>query len=363
MARIEKIKIQNFKSHKKYSLNLEKNLKHIIVYGKNGIGKTNLLDSFTFFSNTKGLRGSSLSEIYPVEETNKLNTKVQILLTSKNDLYNFSYEIICDENKLKKIVSLDNKNTSIQEIKNYINFVWLSPYMDKIMYEGQTLKRNFIDNMISQNEKCLSKSIITFKKYAQERLEILKKSKDRKWLDIIEGKIAEKIYEVFNIRRVYAEEINRLINIKLNKFRAVQIEFENDLYSKTNDTVSVLNLFIKKLKELRHLDEVSKRTNFGINSDQVIFVDKKNNLNTDICSTGEQKSCLLTIILANCWKLKNNNNDFILLLDEATSHIDELNFEKLFNEVDKFDTQIWYTGINKKMFQVIENKGFFIHLD
>ena len=297
------------------------------------------------------------------EETNKLNTKVQILLTSKNDLYNFSYEIICDENKLKKIVSLDNKNTSIQEIKNYINFVWLSPYMDKIMYEGQTLKRKFIDKMISQNDKCFSKSIITFKKYAQERLEILKKSKDRKWLDIIEGKIAEKIYEVFNIRRVYAEEINRLINIKLNKFRAVQIEFENDLYSKTNDKVSVLNLFIKKLKELRHLDEVSKRTNFGINSDQVIFVDKKNNLNTDICSTGEQKSCLLTIILANCWKLKNNNNDFILLLDEATSHIDELNFEKLFNEVDKFDTQIWYTGINKKMFQVIENKGFFIHLD
>ena len=69
MARIEKIYIKNFKSYKNYSLNLlEKNFKHIVVYGKNGVGKTNLLDSFTFFSNTKGLRGSSLGEVFPVKE-------------------------------------------------------------------------------------------------------------------------------------------------------------------------------------------------------------------------------------------------------------------------------------------------------
>ena len=71
---------------------------------------------------------------------------------------------------------------------------------------------------------------------------------------------------------------------------------------------------------------------------------------------------MLTIILANCWKLKSEEKDFILLLDEATSHIDENNFEKLFKEVSKFETQIWYTGTSKKLFQVIENKGFFIHL-
>ena len=75
MARIEKIKIQNFKSYKKYSLNLEKNFKHIVVYGKNGVGKTNLLDSFTFFSNTKGLRGSSLGEVFPVKEEKETEHK------------------------------------------------------------------------------------------------------------------------------------------------------------------------------------------------------------------------------------------------------------------------------------------------
>ena len=48
MARIEKIKIQNFKSYKIF-FKFRKNFKHIVVYEKNGVGKTNLLDSFTFF--------------------------------------------------------------------------------------------------------------------------------------------------------------------------------------------------------------------------------------------------------------------------------------------------------------------------
>ena len=124
----------------------------------------------------------------------------------------------------------------------------------------------------------------------------------------------------------------------------------------------LINLFLKELKNKRELDEITKRTNFSINSDEIHIIDIENNINTDACSTGEQKASLLTIILANCWKLKNENKEFILLLDEATSHIDKVNFKKLFDEVDKFDTQIWYTGTNKNLFQVIENKGFFIHL-
>ena len=102
-------------------------------------------------------------KFFQSKKKKKLNTKVEILLSLKNDNYNLNYEIINEEGKLKKL-SLDNKNVSIQEIKSFNNFIWLSPYMDKIMYEGQTLKRNFIDKMISQNNKHFSKLIITFKK-------------------------------------------------------------------------------------------------------------------------------------------------------------------------------------------------------
>ena len=86
-------------------------------------------------------------------------------------------------------------------IKNYIKIIWLSPYMDKIMYEGQTLKRNFIDKMISQNDSYFNKILLNLKKDIAERLNILKNSKDEKWLNLIEKKIANNIYEIFDIRR------------------------------------------------------------------------------------------------------------------------------------------------------------------
>ena len=71
-----------------------------------------------------------------------------------------------------------------------------------------------------------------------------------------------------------------------------------------------------------------------------------------------KKSSLLTIILANCWKLKIEKKDFILLLDEATSHIDDQNFGRLVTEIEKFDTQIWYTGTSKNHSKLLKIKGF-----
>ena len=73
-------------------------------------------------------------------------------------------------------------------IKNYIKIIWLSPYMDKIMYDGQTLKRNFIDKMITQNDNYFNKILLNVKKDIAERLNILKNSKDEKWLNLVEKK-------------------------------------------------------------------------------------------------------------------------------------------------------------------------------
>ncbi len=362
MASIEKIQIKNFKSHKNYSLNINKKFRHIVIYGDNGVGKTNLIETLSHFSNSKGLRGDSIEKIVPLSHSGIADTKVTLNIFSRGSILNLIFLLEQNDNSIKKIFFIDQKKTSLANIKNYISFIWLSPYMDKIMHEGQSVKRNFIDKMISQNDKYFNRILSTYKKDLSERISVLKSSKDEKWLGILEHRIAENIYDILNIRRNYAYELNSIISKKLKNFRDIELNYKNILnLDFENKNISV-KIFSEKLKINRQLDEISKRTNFGINSDQIFFFDKKNKIDTDFCSTGEQKSSLLTIILANCWKMKIEKKDFILLLDEAISHIDEENFKKLFNEVDKFDTQIWYTGTSKNLFQVIENKGFFIHL-
>ena len=105
---------------------------------------------------------------------------------------------------------------------------------------------------------------------------------------------------------------------------------------------------------------ITKRSNFGINTDEIIFFDKKI-ISILIFVHRRTKVLIIDTHISKLLEIKANNKDFILLLDEATSHIDDKNFKNLFLEVDKFDTQIWYTETNKKCFKSLKIKVF-IHL-
>ena len=73
MALVEQIDIKNFKSHTSFQSKILS--KDVVVYGNNGIGKTNLLESLSFFSNSKGMRGNKLENFF---QKKKWDTK-QIL--------------------------------------------------------------------------------------------------------------------------------------------------------------------------------------------------------------------------------------------------------------------------------------------
>ena len=80
MAGIDKLKITNFKSYKDYDLVINKNNKHIVIYGKNGVGKTNILESLSLFSNAKGLRGTGIEETMPKDNASRVTVDVKSLI-------------------------------------------------------------------------------------------------------------------------------------------------------------------------------------------------------------------------------------------------------------------------------------------
>ena len=63
---ISRIKIQNFRSYKDIDLNIAND--HVILYGPNGSGKTNLLEAISLLAPGRGLR-SSKKEFFPFRLT------------------------------------------------------------------------------------------------------------------------------------------------------------------------------------------------------------------------------------------------------------------------------------------------------
>ena len=82
------------------------------------------------------------------------------------------------------------------------------------------------------------------------------------------------------------------------------------------------------------------------------------------CSTGEQKSILISIILSVAQIIKNS--DFakppVILIDEAMAHLDQHHREALVDELSKLNTQSWYTGVSKEIFDHLSQDTIFFEV-
>ena len=63
-VRISKLKLRNFRNHVEIDINPTKDI--IVIYGKNGSGKTNILESISLLDSYSGFRNSSLFDLIDV---------------------------------------------------------------------------------------------------------------------------------------------------------------------------------------------------------------------------------------------------------------------------------------------------------
>ena len=123
-----------------------------------------------------------------------------------------------------------------------------------------------------------------------------------------------------------------------------------------DNSINVETFYLNKLKKNRKIDIETKRTNFGIHKTDIIIFNKYKNIKASLCSTGEQKMLLLSLIIVRTIFSKNINKGLpILLLDEVCSHIDNNTKNNLFIELKKLNIQTFITGINKEDFIDLTN--------
>jgi DNA replication and repair protein RecF len=359
MFLIKDIKLQNFRSYSFKELKTDYPV--ICIVGPNGSGKTNILEAITLIADKKGIRGAAIEDC--IKKDSKDKTIISSTFSYDDKDYKVDVFFELKEDKIKRSLNIDNNKSSLVESFKDITFVWLTPQMDRIMYEGDSVKRKFLDKIISNYNLDYKKNLITFKKLSDERIHLLKENQDLQWIDILEKKMAEELWNIFSYRRIFIKDLNDIIIKKLNNFLNIILNIKNnyDLDDKISKE-EFIKYFEKKYLEKREIDQIIKRNSVGPQFDVFEFFNKETKLNSDLCSTGEQKKILISLILGFIWLIKFQNKNSILLFDEIASHIDGKNLELFFNEIEKIGMQTWYTGTDKQLFQAIENKAFFVKL-
>ena len=359
---ISKITLNNFRSHQEFSLNSRSN--NIVLYGENGAGKTNILESLSLLSPGRGLRNAKNEEIININH----NTNYSLLTDVEFDESLVKIKKTFVKNSIQKSnFFMDDEKCKTSDLLNFLRVIWVTPIMEKIMLQSNSERRNFFDRLIFNINKKYLKSFSAYNKFTKERLHLLKSNiPDDSWLDQIEFNIAEKASEVIKYRNDAIIQINENLTLISKPFNSCTIEliYESSLKSSNHKEDFITN-YKRILQTNRFIDKELNRTSMGPNKVQVnIWKLDDSSIEAKQCSTGEQKSILISIILSVAQIIVRS--DFgkppIILIDEAMAHLDQNHREALIDELGKLNTQSWFTGVSKEIFTHLNKDTIFFEV-
>lgn len=379
---VSRLTLTDFRNYQFLRINAE--LCPIVITGENGTGKTNILEAISFLTPGRGLRGAKLADIrritptlvsdeYAPTEISNTSWAVSSTVQKGEDEYEIgtAVEKSARENEdndirsfERRIVKIDgNKISSQSELGKYISAVWLTPQMDRLFRGGSQPRRSFLDRLVYAFDVEHAKRTANFEHLYREWYQLLKSgSKDNHWLLPLEENMASLGVAIAAARREQTAKLNSFIEHEPDDvFPSVMLELDG-LIEKMLDkmpAIDVEDFYKNRLKEQRK-NVLYNDTIDGVNRTDFKVFYRKKRMPAELCSTGEQKSLLVSIILAQT-KSQTLHQGFapVMLLDEVVAHLDDIKREALIEKIRELKVQAWITATNPELFASLKNEALF----
>ena len=324
---LDKISIVNYKNIIASEYDLDRKINCFV--GDNGIGKTNILDSIYHLSAGKSYFNSISSQT--------INHDQDFMFIDGSFIKNDQKEnLICSLKRGKKKTLKRNGKIykKLSEHVGLIPLVMISPSDRDLIQEGSSLRRKFIDSIISQNNNIYLNNIINYHKVLTQRNALLKyfnksNSFDLDNISIYNDQLSQLSKPIYETRKKFFKNFSPVFfkhynSISQNK-ETINISFQSQLEHESLD--SLLNNSINK-------DRIIQYTSCGIHKDDLVmeingYPIKKYG------SQGQQKSFLIALKLAQFDYLKSEcNSSPILLLDDIFDKLDNERVKQLIQLVN-----------------------------
>lgn len=362
--RIKKIQVENFRNLENIKIEFSDGIN--IIYGNNAQGKTNIIEAIYVFSFGKSFRATKEIELLKFDKDYFLS-KIDIIKKDRDTEMSFGFDKITNK-KMIKINGVIQKKVS--DIIGKLNIVVFKPEDIKIVTDSPTIRRKYIDFVISSISKSYLDNITKYKKVLEERNNLLKEIKirfkgskklletDQNLLDVYDKLLSKLNIDIYNERNKIINKLNTYIYDIHLKLTENYTKSENLHIKYVSNVAEDIEKMYNNLSKSR-LNDISKGyTSLGIHRDDYII--SINSLDVSIYgSQGQKKSSIISLKLSELKVIEEVIGEKpVLLLDDYMSELDEKRRLKFLDIIE--DIQIIITTTHKISIDGKENTYFYV---
>lgn len=353
--KLSRFHIQNFRNIDGSVFSFSKGIN--CIFGKNGNGKTNLLEAIYLVINKKSFRKNVSFPHYLSLD----GEKPEIL---------FSTEFVSGEDQVLlsgKILGQGKKNwqTSLKGTKELgSHAVFVNPFDSYSFFNSSSERRKWIDHHLSALSKEYKKILTRHDRLVRQRNKLLSfKMRDQlMMLDILDKELAQLIVDGTTQRKTFLRELEqyspKYFEEIFQKDHSLKIEVQGHGVLGSSDEV------YDAILSNRQKDLDSRSSSIGLHRQKIeLFLDDFDVV--QYASLGQQKMAYLSLLFAYIELFRYKFRSYpIVLIDDVSGELDQLRWGRLVNFLKESKFQVFITtandGFRAELEKIPEAKKYFV---
>lgn len=350
-----RLNLTDFRNYE--DLRLETSADTVVLTGPNGAGKTNLLEALSMLAPGRGLRTAAFEALARIGGPGRWAVAAGVESSGRVAIGTSWARAAAEDDASPRLVSLDGvPQRSSGALAEQVRMLWLTPSMDGLFTGPVSDRRRFFDRLTAVFDPEHGARVSVFEKSMRERnLVLASGSPDPAWLSGLEAHMAEAAAAIAAARIGAIDMLQQCIDKTRGESRfpwaILRIEGTQESALKRMPAVQVEDDYRRILFDSRGIDGAAGRTLKGPHRSDFQVIHGPKAMPADRCSTGEQKSLLTGLILAQAAAVRDAVGTApILLLDEVAAHLDAARRQGLFETLSTLGSQVWMTGTDSSAF-------------
>jgi DNA replication and repair protein RecF len=315
----------------------------------------------------RGLRRAPFEQLIRHGSSNGWAVAADVSLAGVSAALGTAYrpESIAKTRPTRQVMIDGRLQKSTAPLGRHMRILWLTPAMDRIFSGPPGDRRRLCDRLAAGLDPDHTSRLTNFENLMRQRNRLLAETAaDPSWISSLEHQMAEEAIALTAGRLQTLDSLAaQMASGAVEAFPWVKLRLLGDLSEglQNSPAVQVEDQYRRMLRDSRRADRSAGRTLVGPHRADLEVTHGPKEIDAGLCSTGEQKAMLISVVLGHAKAMKNTLGGILplLLLDEAVAHLDAERRSGLFRELQALRAQCWLTGTDRGLFQGMDRQTEF----